>query len=180
MFLFRRRPGIGYDKILPTWLIQPGPVLLRNFERTNKNDVLVKRVELIEANPNYAIIKDGRGITKTVSTKDLAPAPIMIDERANDQNTEMVNVNDDYINTPQNIQPDEYDNMIEEAKSRNPEISIKRLSIPKEIICPSESQDDSDVSRRERKGDDAVVTRSGRVIKTPTRYQSFETDRNDD
>ena len=127
MFLFRRRPGIGYDKILPTWLIQPGPVLLRNFERTNKNDVLVKRVELIEANPNYAIIKDGRGITKTVSTKDLAPAPIMINEGVNDQNTEMVIVNDDYINTPQNIQPDEYDNMIEEAKSRNPEISIKRL-----------------------------------------------------
>ena len=78
------------------------------------------------------------------------------------------------------IQPDEYDNMIEEAKSRNPEISIKRLSIPKEIICPSESQDDSDVSRRERKGDDAVVTRSGRMIKTPTRYQSLETDKNDD
>ena len=92
----------------------------------------------------------------------------------------MVNVNDDYINTPQNIQPDEYDKMIEEAKSRNPEISIKRLSIPKEIICPSESQDDSDVSRRERKGDDAVVTRSGRMIKTPTRYQSFETDKNND
>ena len=140
----------------------------------------MKRVELIEANPNYAIIKDGRGITKTVSTKDLAPAPIMINERENDQNTDMMNVNDDHINTPQNIQPDEYDKMIEEAKNRNPEISIKRLSIAKEIICPSESQDDSDVSRRERKGDDAVVTRSGRVIKIPTRYQSFETDRNDD
>ena len=153
---------------------------MRHFERTNKNDVLVKRVELIEANPNYAIIKDGRGITKTVSTKDLAPAPIMINERENDQNTNMMNVNDDHINTPKNIQPDQYDKMIEEAKSRNPEISIKRLSIPKEIICPSESQDDSDVSRRERKGDEDVVTRSGRVIKTPTRYQSFETDRNDD
>ena len=113
MFLFRRRPGIGYDKILPTWLINPGPVLLRNFERTNKNDVLVKQVELIEANPNYAIIKDGRGITKTVSTKDLAPAPIMINERENDQNTEMINVNNDHINTPQNIQPNEYNKMIE-------------------------------------------------------------------
>ena len=52
------------DKILPTWLINPSPVLLRNFERTSKNDVLVKQVELIEANPNYAVIKDGRGITK--------------------------------------------------------------------------------------------------------------------
>ena len=133
-----------------------------------------------EANPNYAIIKDGRGITKTVSTKDLAPAPIMINERENDQNTDMMNVNDDHINTPQSIQPDEYNKMIEEAKSRNPEISIKRLSIPKEIICPSGSQDDSDASRRERKDDDTVVTRSGRVIKTPTRYRSFETDRNDD
>ena len=167
--MFRRRPGIGYDKILPTWLIQPGPVLLRNFERTNRNDVLVKTVELIEANPNYAIIKNGRVITKTVSTKDLAPAPIMINERENDQNTEMINVNDDHINTPQYIQPDEYDRMIEEAKNRNSEISIKRLSISKEIISPSEYQDESDVSRRERRDDDTVVTRSGRVIKTPTR-----------
>ena len=44
MFLFRRRPGMINDKILPTWLINPGPVLLRNFERTSKNDVIVKQV----------------------------------------------------------------------------------------------------------------------------------------
>lgn len=66
-------------KILPTWLINTGPVLLRSFERTRKKDVLVKQVELIETNPNYAVIKDGKGITKTVATKDLAPAPESID-----------------------------------------------------------------------------------------------------
>ena len=133
MFLFRRRPGIGYDKILPTWLINPGPVLLRNFERTNKHDVLVRPVELIVANPNYAVIKDGRGITKTVSTKDLAPAPEMIDERVIDQNTEMVDVNDDYINTPQTIQPNDYNKMVEEAKSGNPMFQLNRCQYQRRL-----------------------------------------------
>ena len=32
-------------------------------------------MELLEANPHYALIKDQRGITKTVSVKDLAPYP---------------------------------------------------------------------------------------------------------
>ena len=32
-------------------------------------------VDLLEANPHYALIKDQRGNTKTVSTQDLAPYP---------------------------------------------------------------------------------------------------------
>ena len=92
----------------------------------------------------------------------------------------MVDENDDYTNTPQAVQPKHYNKLVEEAKSGNPKISIERLSIPKEIICPPESQDESDISRREKKSNDVMVTRSGRMITTPTRYQSFETDKNDD
>ena len=33
---------------LPNWLINPGPVLLRNFVKTHKNDDFVPRVELTE------------------------------------------------------------------------------------------------------------------------------------
>ena len=98
----------------------------------SKNDVLVKQVEWIEANPNYAVIKDGRGITKTVSTKDLAPAPELIDERIIDQNTGMVDENDDYTNTPQAVLPTDYNKLVEEARSKNPDISIERLSILKD------------------------------------------------
>ena len=72
---FQRRPGSIGRKVLPNWLINPGPVLVRNFEKSNKNDDLVKRVELLEANPHYALIKDQRGNTKTVSVQDLAPYP---------------------------------------------------------------------------------------------------------
>ena len=75
MFRYQRRPGSIGSKILPSWLINPGPVLLRNFEKSNKNDELVKRVELLEASPHYALIKDQRGITKTVSVQDLASYP---------------------------------------------------------------------------------------------------------
>ena len=46
-----------------------------NFEKSSKNDDVVKRVDLLEANPHYALIKDQRGNTKTVSTQDLAPFP---------------------------------------------------------------------------------------------------------
>ena len=69
--------------------------------------------------------------------------------------------------------------LVEEEKTGNPKISIERLSIPKEIVCPPRFQNESDISRRERKGNDVTVTRSGRIIKTPTKYQSFETDKYD-
>ena len=81
MFASQRRPGSINSKILPTWLLNPAPEVLRNFESASKNDVLVRRVELLEANPNYAVIKDSRGAMRTVSTKDLAPVPERVAER---------------------------------------------------------------------------------------------------
>ena len=59
---------------LPNWLLQPGPVLLRRFVRT-KNQPLVDVVELVEANPNFAIVKFSDGRESTVSVTDLAPSP---------------------------------------------------------------------------------------------------------
>ena len=72
MFNYRRHPGSIGSKMLLSWFINPGPVLLRNFDKSNKNEDLVERVELLEANPHYALIQDQRGITKTVSLQDLA------------------------------------------------------------------------------------------------------------
>ena len=54
-FNFRRKSTHGHS--LPTWLMTPGPVLLRRFVRTNKNDPVVDPVELIECNPTYANIR---------------------------------------------------------------------------------------------------------------------------
>ena len=91
----------------------------------------------------------------------------------------MVDENDDYTNTPQAVQPNDYNKLVEETKSGNPKILIERLSIPKELICPPKFQDESDISRMERNSNDVMVIRSGRMIRTPTKYQSFETDKYD-
>ena len=71
MFNFQRKSGTG--TALPTWLLVPGPVLLRRFIRHSKQEPLVDEVELLEANPQYAFIRYKDGRESTVSIKDLAP-----------------------------------------------------------------------------------------------------------
>lgn len=44
------------SKVLLSWLISPCPVPLRNFKKSSKNDHIVKHVELLEANPHYALV----------------------------------------------------------------------------------------------------------------------------
>ena len=45
-FTFQKRPGTIRNKILPSWLITPGTVLLKNYGRYSKNDALAKQVDL--------------------------------------------------------------------------------------------------------------------------------------
>lgn len=71
-FKFTRKSMLG--KALPSWLVSPGPVLLRKFVR-KKGDPLCEEVDLIEANPNFASIRYTDGRESTVSTRDLAPLP---------------------------------------------------------------------------------------------------------
>lgn len=56
-------------------MLNPGPALLRRHVR-NKDDPLVEKVELLEANPSYAYIKFDSGRETTVSLRDLAPYPV--------------------------------------------------------------------------------------------------------
>ena len=72
-FKFNRRSTCGTS--LPTWLLEPGPVLLRNFTRTSKNDDLVKEVELLSANPTYAHVRYPDGREASVSLRDLSACP---------------------------------------------------------------------------------------------------------
>lgn len=71
MFNHPRRSFSG--RSLPTWLTQPGPVLIKNHFRHTKYDPIVQEVELIEANPDYAYVKFPDGRESTVSIKHLAP-----------------------------------------------------------------------------------------------------------
>ena len=69
---FSKRSMVG--KSLPSWLIQPEPVLKRRFVRS-KSDPLVDEVELLEAYPNFARIRSADGRESSVFISDLAPCP---------------------------------------------------------------------------------------------------------
>ena len=71
MLHFQRRSLTGHA--VPTWLSQPGPVLLKRHVRQSKYEPLVDRVHLLEANPQYAHIRFPNGRESTVSLRHLAP-----------------------------------------------------------------------------------------------------------
>ena len=92
-FNFQRKSNQAIT--LPSWL-SPGPVLLRKFVRSNKNDDLVDEVELTHVNPNFAHIRHKDGRESTVSLSDLAPCPRV------DDNTENNTTDSDIITEHQN------------------------------------------------------------------------------
>ena len=81
-FNFDRKSCCGFT--LPSWLAEPRSVLLRNFVRPHKNDVLVLKVELTEANPSFARVRFPNGRESTVSLKDLSPYPALADTHDSD------------------------------------------------------------------------------------------------
>ena len=92
-FNFYRKSCCGFS--LPSWLSEPGPVLLRNFVRTQKNDDLVQKVYLTEANPTFARVRFPDGRESTVALKDLAPCPSSSnDSQVRDVGDVNVNQND--------------------------------------------------------------------------------------
>ncbi|KAG8190995.1 hypothetical protein JTE90_010853 [Oedothorax gibbosus] len=71
MFSHIRRSHSGCS--LPSWLITPGPVLMKNHVHPNKYHPLVQEVELLEANPEYARVRFPDGRETTVNIRHLAP-----------------------------------------------------------------------------------------------------------
>ncbi|XP_068229407.1 uncharacterized protein [Palaemon carinicauda] len=69
----QRRSSLG--STLPSWLLTPGPVLLRRHVRSSKHEPLTEEVQLMDANSMYANVKYPDGRESTVSTRDLAPSP---------------------------------------------------------------------------------------------------------
>ena len=72
LFTYNRRSSTGAS--VPSWLCQPGPVLLKRQVRASKTDPLVDEVELLQSNPHYVHIRYPDGREDTVSTRHLAPA----------------------------------------------------------------------------------------------------------
>ena len=98
LFKHPRRTSLG--NALPTWLMTPGPILIKNYYRTNKYEPLVNEVELIDANPNFAKVRYHDGTEANVSIKDLAPAgndtPFI--DKSNNEKAE-VEIRNDFINS---------------------------------------------------------------------------------
>ena len=61
---------------MPSWLCNPGPILMKLNVRNSKHDPLVDKVELLDANPQYAHVRLPNGKETTVSIKKLAPQGI--------------------------------------------------------------------------------------------------------
>jgi len=72
MFNFIHRPSI------PSCLCEPGTVLLKKQVRRSKTELLVDKVELLQANPNYAHVRYPQGKETAVSTWHLAPAGTVV------------------------------------------------------------------------------------------------------
>ena len=58
---------------MQSWLCTRGPVLLEGHVRYSKTEPLVDRVELLDANPQYAHVRYPDGRETTVFIRHLAP-----------------------------------------------------------------------------------------------------------
>ena len=68
---FSRRSSTASS--IPSWSAEPGPVYGKPHVRHSKFDILVEKVDVLQANPHYAHIRYPDGRETTVSTKHLAP-----------------------------------------------------------------------------------------------------------
>ena len=60
LFKYDRKSSCGIS--LPSWLTQPGPVLVKKHVRNSKYEPLVEEAQLLEANPRYAYIRFPNGV----------------------------------------------------------------------------------------------------------------------
>ncbi|CAI6372729.1 unnamed protein product [Macrosiphum euphorbiae] len=58
---------------LPSWLSCPGKVFIKKHVRASKYEPLVEEVDLVEVNPEYALVRYENGRESNVSLRDLAP-----------------------------------------------------------------------------------------------------------
>ena len=73
-FTFNRKSETGTT--LPTWLANPGTVLMKKNVKQSKYEPSVEEVELLESNPQYAHVRLSDGRETTVSVQQLAPTGV--------------------------------------------------------------------------------------------------------
>jgi hypothetical protein len=71
--MYERRSSTGTS--LPSWLLDAQMVYVKRHVRPNKNDPLGDKAQIIQLNPQYAIVRFANGRETSVSLRDLSPLP---------------------------------------------------------------------------------------------------------
>ena len=81
---------------VPSWLIEPGLILIKRYTRTSKYEPLVEKADLIHATPSYAHVRFLNGHKTKVSLRDVAPfsGDEVIDEVDDECESESFEVNE--------------------------------------------------------------------------------------
>ena len=154
---FERRSMLGQS--LPHWLLQPGTVLLRRFNRS-KSEPLVDHVELLDANPSFAHVRFPDGKESTVSVSDLAPFPKNTNSVDNHADTDIDNQSSLVPSEPSNSNiRDNYD----EATATPPTNQTKDNQSQQTEPPISEHEGSTSQSLR----------RSSRVSRRPERFDDY-------
>ena len=147
-FNFQRRSCTG--TFLPTWLTNRDKVFVRRFVRNSKSDPLVDEVELINVNPTYADVRYSSGHKATVSIRDFAPNPRVINNDA--PNVDLPQESDAFFDTSDaRGVPDEHENdanfdnsdsLVDTGENANrnlanPEYSVRRSARSNKNVSPS-------------------------------------------
>ena len=172
MFNFARKASNG--NALPSWLSNPGPVYLRKFVRNSKFSPTVEKVELLQANPQYAYVQFPNGRESTVSLKDLAPCgeSAVIDSDSDSIVSDTFDCESASANSSVPIPIDSSNTLSDDI--RNSPVS------PKGYNCVNENQDcnvshelnDIRDCNTTNPNQEIVRTKSGRVVKPPIRFTS--------
>ena len=172
MFNFARKASNG--NALPSWLSNPGPVYLRKYVRNSKFSPTVEKVELLQANPQYAYVQFPNGRESTASLKDLAPCgeSAVIDSDSDSMISDTFDCESASANSPVPIQIDSSNTLSDDV--RNSPVS------PKGYNCVNENKDcnvslklnDIRDCNTTNPNQEIVRTKSGRVVKPPIRFTS--------
>lgn len=94
MFIHCRKSTNGLS--MPTWLMTNGKVLMKRYVRQSKYDPLVQEVDLVDVNPNFAVVRLPNGNEETVSLRHLAP-------RGDNERLSNFDLGSPFSNTPHEI-----------------------------------------------------------------------------
>jgi transposase InsO family protein len=154
IFAFQRSSVIGSD--LPEYLLNPGGEILHRKHISLKGDTPTEKVKLVETiSPYFARVEFPSGRIDTVSTRNLAPYP------RDSDSTDDTMVED----IPRSEGTPSYSE--EPIKDSSPCSDRLPQMVPFSLTSsPGTSLETTDPSTGE------YVTRSGRIVKAPLRYQS--------